>query len=178
MVYYPCIVLDIAYRPFTVFSHIKAFVLIYSGKAEMIESYRERSIRTIDREILAPLVIRVAFLSKRWGKVAPSRRAIFLRDNFTCAYCGKLVRDSEVTIDHIVPKSRGGTFSWGNLITACDRCNQKKGDKLPEEAGMPLLFEPYKPTKFEVELKRWRLNSEFETVLEVFYPQFKKLINK
>jgi len=174
--YYPCMVLDITYRPFTIFSHFKSFVLVYSGKAEVVQNYETKVIRTVDREIPAPLVIRIALLSKHWEKVAPSRRAVFLRDNFTCAYCGKLVKDSEATIDHIVPRSRGGEFSWENLITACDRCNQKKGNKLPEEANMPLLFKPYRPTKFEVELKRWRINSEFEVALEIFFPKYKSLI--
>ncbi len=74
-----------------------------------------------------------------------SRRNIFERDNNTCQYCGKRLSKSDLTIDHVVPRSRGGGDSWGNLVLACVPCNVKKGDKTPQEADMPLIHKPVKP---------------------------------
>ena len=68
----------------------------------------------------------------------PNRRNIFLRDNYTCVYCLKQLNSEELSIDHMLPKSRGGKETWGNLVTACKACNMKKGDKTPEEARMPV----------------------------------------
>ena len=66
----------------------------------------------------------------------PNRRNIFLRDNYTCKYCKKQLSAEELSIDHVLPKSRGGKETWDNLVTACKPCNSKKGDRTPEEAGM------------------------------------------
>ena len=124
----------------------------------------------------APLVIRIPVLMRHWQSSAPTRRAVFIRDNFTCAYCGKIVKDSEVTVDHIVPKSRGGKWEWTNLVTCCSECNQKKGSKTPEEAGMVLLYKPKKPSGFQIALNRWRnkLNREFLEVLATYGVNIKK----
>lgn len=74
-----------------------------------------------------------------------SRAAILRRDNNTCTYCGKHGN----TIDHIIPRSQGGLSSWMNSVTACRRCNEKKANRTPAEAGMPLLFKPYVPSFFD-----------------------------
>ncbi len=74
-----------------------------------------------------------------------SHRNIFRRDNHQCAYCGK--KGGNLTIDHVIPKSKGGNDSWENLITACVKCNNHKGNLTPEEAEMELLFVPYKPNR-------------------------------
>ncbi len=75
----------------------------------------------------------------------PTKRAVYDRDNGRCAYCGKLISISEATIDHIVPLSQGGRSTWENLVNCCTRCNQRKGDRTPEQAHMQLLFHPYQP---------------------------------
>ncbi len=74
---------------------------------------------------------------------------LFRRDHCTCAYCGEKFRESELTREHIYPKSRGGRDDWMNLITACKPCNIRKANKTPEEAGMQLIFIPYVPTRWE-----------------------------
>jgi Restriction endonuclease len=84
---------------------------------------------------------------ERKGEIAVTRRGILKRDKFTCAYCGK---DTASTIDHILPRSRGGEDSWDNLVAACLKCNNVKDDRTPKEAGMRLLFEPRIPTFAEV----------------------------
>jgi 5-methylcytosine-specific restriction endonuclease McrA len=72
-----------------------------------------------------------------------SRKNIIRRDNYRCQYCGK--KTSTLTIDHVIPKSRGGTDTWDNLVAACVKCNNKKGNRTPSEANMPLLKKPRKP---------------------------------
>ena len=79
-----------------------------------------------------------------YKRVVLTRRNILRRDLYKCAYCGR--GDLRLTIDHIVPKARGGSDSWENLISACTVCNNKKGDQTPEEANMQLKFKPFKPS--------------------------------
>lgn len=74
---------------------------------------------------------------------------LFKRDRFTCAYCGEVFRDKDLTVEHILPQSRGGVDSWEGCVSACSSCNLRKSDRLPEEAGMPLLYLPYRPSRFE-----------------------------
>lgn len=83
--------------------------------------------------------------------VAPafSRTKLFKRDRFTCAYCGQCFTGRELQCEHIVPESRGGAWSWMNLVSACACCNGKKANRTPEEARMPLLYLPYVPNRFE-----------------------------
>ncbi|QDU79192.1 CRISPR-associated endonuclease Cas9 [Polystyrenella longa] len=77
--------------------------------------------------------------------VAFSRRNLFRRDKFTCQYCSKQPGSAELTIDHVLPRSRGGVSSWDNCVLACINCNKRKADKTPKEAHMPLLAEPVRP---------------------------------
>jgi hypothetical protein len=79
----------------------------------------------------------------------PERVILYARDQHVCAYCGDVFNFRELTIDHIIAKSRGGKHNWMNTVTACKSCNQRKGDRTPEEAKMHLLYVPYVPTRFE-----------------------------
>jgi hypothetical protein len=78
-----------------------------------------------------------------------SRATLFVRDKHMCGYCGELFKDQDLTKDHVVPQSRGGANFWTNVVTACRACNQKKDDRTPEEAHMPLLYVPYTPNRYE-----------------------------
>jgi hypothetical protein len=82
-------------------------------------------------------------------RVPFSRAAMFRRDWNVCAYCGDTFRKDELTVDHIVPQSRGGTYAWTNVVSSCYQCNHAKADRTPEEASMPLLYVPYVPTRAE-----------------------------
>jgi 5-methylcytosine-specific restriction endonuclease McrA len=98
-------------------------------------------------KLLVPRVIRLL----EYGKMPRrgwkfNRKNILIRDNYQCQYCGKKNPVSLMTIDHIVPRSRGGTASWTNVVTCCNKCNTKKGGRLPEEAGMKLINTPQTPT--------------------------------
>lgn len=83
------------------------------------------------------------------GKVALCNRYLFRRDNNICMYCGEHFATSDLTRDHIIPRSRGGKDVWTNVATACSRCNHAKGARTPEEAGMPLLAVPFRPNVYE-----------------------------
>ncbi len=74
---------------------------------------------------------------------------LFKRDRYTCAYCGGKFREDELEREHVVPTSRGGLDHWTNVVSSCRSCNQLKGAKTPEEAGMPLLYVPYVPSRWE-----------------------------
>lgn len=106
---------------------------------------------TNERSVLkipAILAIKNAKVGSRlMGDKRKSSRSIFRRDNNTCAYCGSHFSDTMLTLDHVQPSSRGGSNDWSNLVSACFPCNNRKGNRTPAEAGMPLKFKPYVPTK-------------------------------
>jgi len=123
----------------------KAVILLYLGKAELVQNDDHKEIRSVTVRYPWPSVIRLSrFVRVPYKKVVLTRKNILRRDAYKCAYCGR--SDLQLTIDHIVPKARGGDDSWENLISACTRCNNRKGDRTPEEADMPLLFKPFKPS--------------------------------
>ncbi len=111
----------------------------------MLASNERMSISSSNKSFLLPSIIKLNYFVQRpYKKVYLTRKNVLRRDNFKCAYCGR--SDLQLTIDHIEPKSRGGLDEWENLITACIKCNNKKGDRTPEEAEMNLRFKPFKPT--------------------------------
>lgn len=90
--------------------------------------------------------------SRHFKTPGVERDALFRRDRHTCAYCGQVLRPGDLTADHVLPESRGGEWSWTNLVTACggaNGCNGRKNDRTPEEAKMPLLYLPYVPSRHE-----------------------------
>ncbi|SMO57483.1 TIGR02646 family protein [Balnearium lithotrophicum] len=169
MILYPTLVLDKTYTPVTIFSHKKAFLLELLNKCEVLEHYERIKLHSPSCEFPAPLVIKIPVLFRHWQS-SPTRRALFIRDNFTCAYCGKTVKDNEATVDHLVPKSRGGKWEWENLVTSCSECNQRKGNRTPKEAGMELLFKPKRPSTIQIALNRWKskFNEEFLRALSTY----------
>ncbi len=113
-------------------------------KADMVEKRDGIVVRSINKSFPCPSVIRLsAYIKVPYKKIELSRKNIHRRDNYRCQYCGS--RSTELTIDHIVPKSRGGIDSWENLVTACISCNNKKGSRTPDEAKMKLINLPSRP---------------------------------
>jgi len=95
-------------------------------------------IRTVRTQVPVPSIIRLRYIVRRpYPQVKLTRREIFRRDNYTCQYCGR--KSSRLTIDHVVPRERGGQTVWTNVVTACPECNQRKGNRTPQEAHMRLL---------------------------------------
>jgi 5-methylcytosine-specific restriction endonuclease McrA len=137
------LVLNLDHSPVGVVNVHKGFVLTYLDKATLLVRYDYLQIRTVDHVFDYPAVIRLNhYKNIPYKGVLLNRNNLFKRDKYTCQYCGS---EKDLTLDHVVPKSKGGKTSWKNLITACHRCNTIKGNKTPEEAGMPLATYPFKP---------------------------------
>lgn len=116
--------------------------------AELSASVHDDTIGIVGRVIRVPRVLVLATYDRiPIRNVRFSRMNILLRDGYTCQYCRKKFKRSELNIDHIIPRSRGGGTSWENVVASCHRCNLKKGGRLPEEAGMRLLKKPMKPSQ-------------------------------
>ena len=139
----PVLVLNVTFEPLNVCNIKRALGLVLSGKAEIIENGRGY-IHSTTTAFELPSVIRLSYMVKRpRPRVALSKREVLHRDNYTCQYCGKKTRT--LTIDHVIPRYRGGPHTWENLVAACPSCNHAKGDKTPDEAKMPLQRQPYEP---------------------------------
>ncbi len=137
------LVLNQDYQPLSVCSIQRSMKLLFLEKAELLHDDPQRKLRTIREEYQYPSVIRLrSYIRVPYKKVVLSRRNVMRRDDFTCQYCGKR---SDLTIDHVLPKSRGGGDVWENLTTACEKCNVKKGNRTPKEAKMKLASKPYRP---------------------------------
>lgn len=137
------LVLNQNYEPLNVCDVRRAMGMLVGGKAEIIEDGRGE-LRTATQSFPFPSVIRLAYLIRRpRPRVRLTRREIFRRDGYTCQYCG--VQTHALTMDHVIPRHRGGTHTWENLVSACPSCNRRKGGRTPEEAHMALLHVPYEP---------------------------------
>jgi 5-methylcytosine-specific restriction endonuclease McrA len=118
---------------------------MYLGKAVLVLDNKRKKLRTVNRAFPWPSIIRLSyFVRVPYKRVVLTRKNILRRDSYKCAYCGR--SDLPLTIDHIVPRAKGGNDSWENLICACTICNNKKGDRTPLEASMELLYRPFKPS--------------------------------
>ncbi len=140
------LVLNATYEPLSIISVQRAVVLLLKEKAELVEAAAER-LHASHTSVPVPLVIRLVYYVRIPHPVvlAPTRRSVALRDNFTCQYCGATPGRGLLTLDHIVPRSRGGVTSWENVVAACRSCNMHKGDRTPEEAHMALRKTPGRP---------------------------------
>ena len=137
------LVLNQNYEPLNVCNLPRAFRLLFGERAEVIE-YDHQVIRTPRTEYRAPSVIRLQHLIRRpRPRVKLSRREVFIRDHHTCQYCGRQSHD--LTLDHVVPRHRGGSHTWDNLVTACKPCNHRKGGKTLGETHFRLSRPPFEP---------------------------------
>lgn len=140
------LVLNASYEPLSLVSVRRAVVLLLREKAELIDGTSE-IIRSATRSMSVPLVIRLKrYVKLPHRRVPPTRSAVMLRDGHICQYCGATPGRPHLTLDHVVPRSRGGAQDWPNLVTACKGCNQKKGSNTPDEAMMSLLRKPTEPS--------------------------------
>ncbi len=138
------LVLNLDHSPVAVVSPQKAIVLLLLDKANCLSTYGLLEIRTVSRSFEYPAVIRLNdYKNIPFRGVLLNRVNLFRRDGGECQYCGSR---RHLTIDHVIPRSKGGKTSWNNLVTACNRCNVSKGDKTPEQAGLTLKKEPFKPS--------------------------------
>ncbi|MCT4641084.1 MAG: HNH endonuclease [Bacteriovoracaceae bacterium] len=134
--------------------------LFFGGRAQIIEEHATVKIKSPSKSYPLPKVIRLINNFKQLNYVKFTRENVFYRDNFTCAYCGQKFVKSELTMDHIVPKSRGGATDWLNIISSCAPCNNKKADRTPIEAAMPMLFKAYEPSAISMMIKKFSKKSQ------------------
>jgi len=141
------LLLNAGYEPLRIIGWQRAFVLLFQGKAELLEQYGV-SVRTVSTEFPVPAVLRLnrwVNLKRQSSIVRFSRANVYLRDDHRCQYCYQKFSDKELTLDHVFPVVRGGKKTWENIVAACIRCNQRKGDRKPEEVGLKLLRMPQVP---------------------------------
>lgn len=141
------LLLNATYEPLSVLSLRRAARLLLRERAEPVAAEPTVPLASPERTLAIPTVLRLKFYVNvpRRNPPAWTRRGVLARDGYRCAYCGKVCSAREATIDHVLPISRGGRSSWGNTVTACRDCNQRKADRTPHEAGMKLLIEPKLP---------------------------------
>ncbi len=130
-------------------------ILWFQGKVEVLE-FHTTTVSSPSRSYHLPAVVRLKQYIRPYLSLSVrlSRQNIFLRDNHTCQYCYSKFPEKKLTVDHVVPLSKGGRNEWTNVVTACSKCNNRKGDKSPEKANLRLLSTPEKP--------RWLPNRDLE----------------
>ncbi|WP_016907279.1 HNH endonuclease [Streptomyces xiaopingdaonensis] len=142
------LILNASFEPLSAVPVHRAVVLVLRGKAVVERAHPSLRCRAAELEVPAPEVIRLTrYVRVPFRARAPwSRRGVLLRDRYRCAYCGRRAG----TVDHVVPRSRGGTDSWLNTVAACGGCNRRKADRTPAQAGLVLLSAPFAPSPGDV----------------------------
>jgi 5-methylcytosine-specific restriction endonuclease McrA len=139
----PVLVLNANFEPINVCDLRRAVGLILADKALLVVNGRG-DIKTVNASFPRPSVIRLQkMVSRPRPRLKMTRREIFRRDNYTCQYCGK--KTTDLTIDHVIPRSLGGLHTWDNVVAACPVCNHRKGGRLLDEVNMHLLRKPVEP---------------------------------
>ena len=138
------LILNQNYEPMSVISVRKAVVLLYLGKVELIAAHDGKQIHSVSVVMPFPSIVRLSvYVQVPYKRIILSRKNILRRDAHRCQFCGR--SDLPLTVDHVIPVSRGGEDTWENLVCACVDCNNRKGDRTPEEAHMPLRRTPIRP---------------------------------
>jgi Restriction endonuclease len=139
------LVLNANYSPMTVCTAKRAITLYFLDKIDILSNYREK-VHSPSITLDIPSVIKIkTYIKNHNMAVEISRKNVLERDSYTCQYCSK--QSNALTVDHVIPKFRGGQDIWENLVAACKECNQKKAERMPEEAGMPLKRKPKRPNR-------------------------------
>ena len=159
------LVLNQDFTPLTICSVNRAFLLVFLRKAELLKEVKSKKLRTVSKTFPFPSVIRIEkYVHLPYKSVVLTRHNIFKRDNHRCQYCGTT---KNLTLDHLIPKSKGGKSSWTNLVTACQECNTKKGDSSIEKTGMTLETKPFKPSYISfLKMGSNSLNDDWKQFLE------------
>ena len=138
------LLLNSSYEPLAIIDVERAMTLYVSDKVEILHENENKRMRTIKASYPFPEVVRLKkYIPSKRKRMVLTKRNVYLRDNFTCQYCGST---KDLTIDHVIPISNGGLNVFENLVTCCHRCNNKKGSKSLEEAGLKLKEQPFHPS--------------------------------
>jgi 5-methylcytosine-specific restriction endonuclease McrA len=140
------LLLNASYEPLKIISWQKAIILWLQNKVEVVE-YHNFFVRSVRSSFQLPSVLRLTTYVRPRASVVVRfcRENVYIRDNYTCQYCGNQFPQGALTLDHVVPASKQGPKNWTNVVTACRSCNQKKANHTPSSANMPLLSEPVRP---------------------------------
>lgn len=140
------LLLNVQYHPIARISWQQAMKLLVEGTAELLERY-EGVIRSVTQHFPAPAVVRLTRWKPWKRSIKFNRENVYARDRGLCQFCGVQVPRKELTYDHVIPRAQGGTTRWDNVVVCCLPCNQRKGNRTPEQAGMRLLTKPVRPAK-------------------------------
>jgi len=172
-----CLALNASYEPLTIVPARRAVRLVMDQKAEIIEADQLRSFRSAHRTLPCPVVIRLVrfvHVPRRFRRQV-TNTFLFARDDYSCMYCGRhreqLKGRQFLTRDHVVPLSRGGGNTWDNVVTACSPCNNRKGNRLPKEAGMRIRLEPGEPNHVHLVWAVRRVTPVQAKYISMFYGQ-------
>lgn len=170
-----CLALNASFEPLTIVTTRRAVRLVLDGKAELLESDAGRVFRSEERVVPCPSVIRLVryvHVPYRFRRQV-TNTFLFARDDYTCQYCGRRKSDLRgrqfLTRDHIRPLSRGGLNTWDNVVTSCSTCNNRKGGRLPSEAGLALLHEPTEPNYVHLVWVVRRVTDAQAKYIKMFY---------
>ena len=156
--------LDAAWQPLQFISTYKAFNMCYSGRAKIVSS------SFIDGLEIPSVIVLHDYVRKFPFRLSCNRKNVFWRDNYQCQYCSNIFKIDDLTMDHVVPKSKGGAKSWENIVTSCSVCNSKKRDRTPREAQMPLIRRPHSPRVSLLDLNR---NITIHKDWKIFFKELK-----
>jgi len=139
------LLLDSGYFPVQMLDWKSAMLLCFTGRAEVVEHHDDIKIRSTHSSFKLPKVMRLFQKFNSFTQIKFNRHNIFYRDKYLCQYCGLKFNANDLTLDHILPKSRGGGTHWLNIVSSCHSCNNRKKNNTPEECDMPLLHKPRVP---------------------------------
>jgi len=146
--------LDSAFKPIEIIGWEEAFVLTWLNKAYTIE-YSDKWVHSATQKFQIPSVIVLfRYIDEKYFTLPCTRKNILVRDENRCQYCATVFRDADLTVDHVIPRSKGGLSSWNNVVAACKPCNQQKRDYLVENAPVSLIRRPKKPSYRSIIKKR------------------------
>jgi 5-methylcytosine-specific restriction endonuclease McrA len=146
----------LSWAPLSVWSWQEAFVAVHQDRVLQIKVYDDVMVHSASRAFPVPSVVALKSYRRR-RKVAFTRYHVFLRDEFTCQYCGGRFEAKDLTFDHVLPRSRGGQSGWTNIVACCGADNLRKGNKTPAEAGLKLMRKPVEPTPAQLDAAARRL---------------------
>lgn len=145
------LLLNYTYEGLSFIDELEALVMVIVGKADLVAVWEGEKINSPSVSFDVPATIRLRKMVRRPLRSPKfARRVLFNRDNWTCQYCGRDLTSETATVDHVIPKSRGGRKTWKNCVTSCKPCNKRKANRTPDQAGIKLITQPHDPSSYHM----------------------------